>query len=65
VPQPEETRDSASGPTSYHWEPCKDAIIGIRDETLTVNGKEYSKLAAGDTVVVDHGRVLVNGKEQP
>ena len=43
--------------------PCRDADVTISAEKLTVNGQSYGALAAGDTVVVDHGKVLVNDRE--
>jgi hypothetical protein len=53
VPQP---RVAAGG---YKWEPCGDAVIAIDNEQLTVNGKDYGHLNAGDSILVDHGVVSV------
>lgn len=62
VPPPQKQEDSASGKTTYHFVPCRDADISLRDEELTVNGRKYGKLNSGDTVTVDHGIVLINGQ---
>jgi len=43
----------------YHYMPCRDADVWIRDEELTVNGKNYGQLNPGDEVVVDHGVVSI------
>ena len=53
VPQP------AIAESRYRWEPCRDAVIAIDSEQLTVNGKDYGNLNAGDSVRVDHGVVSV------
>ena len=37
--------------------------IVVKDERLSVNGKDYGKLNAGDSVAVRYGKVLVNEKE--
>jgi hypothetical protein len=60
VPLPEESRDPLDGSTIYHFMPCKDAEIIIHHEHLVVNGVAYEKLEPGDTVVVDHGHVLID-----
>lgn len=44
------------------WEPCRDARILIENEQLTVNGKDYGKLATGDSILVDHGIVSTQRK---
>jgi hypothetical protein len=61
VPPPEQT----TGPegTVYRFKPCRDAEVTIRREELIVNGRKYGPLHAGDSVTVDHGRVLIN--DQP
>ena len=51
VPKPE------IGASRQTWEPCRDARIIIDGEHLTVNGKDYGALAAGDFILVDHGVV--------
>jgi len=53
VPQP------VFAESRYRWEPCRDAVIAIGNEQLTVNGKDYGRLNAGDSVLVDHGVVSV------
>jgi hypothetical protein len=47
----------------YHYAPCRDADILISDEQLTVNGTQYGLLKQGDSVTVDHGKVLINDRE--
>ena len=61
VPPPTEG-PTADGDKEYRFAPCRDAIVVVRSEQLTVNNTGYGKLQAGDTVTVDHGRVLVNEK---
>jgi hypothetical protein len=39
--------------------PCRDAVVAIRDEQLTVNGTSYGSLTHDAKVVVDHGRVSI------
>ena len=48
--------------SSERWTPCRDADLAIRGGELVVNGRSYGVLSRGDSVTVDHGRVLVNGK---
>jgi len=59
VPPPETLR-SESGRPSYRFKPCLDADVRIEDDQLTVNGVSYGKLSRTDTVIVDHGKVLIN-----
>jgi len=63
VPQPQIVVDIAGGPPTHRFVPCRDAQITIRGDELTVNGASYGKLASTDTVVVDHGKVLINDRE--
>jgi hypothetical protein len=49
---------------SYRYAPCKDVDIVIQDDTLFVNGTSYGDLGDGDSVTVDDGHVLINGKLQ-
>jgi hypothetical protein len=63
VPKPMRLEDTAEGAPSYRFTPCRDADVLISGEELSVNGASYGRLNAGDTVSVDHGRVLVNGRE--
>jgi hypothetical protein len=46
--------------TVYHFTPCRDADVVIRNEELTVNGTPYGRLHPNDSVVVDHSVVSVN-----
>jgi hypothetical protein len=61
-------RTSVPGPeqvdaTTNHYMPCRDADVWIRGEELTVNGKSYGHLNAGDGVLVDHGLVSIQRKQ--
>lgn len=49
------------GAASYRYAPCKDSMVEIQGNELFVNGTAYGELAAGDSVTVNHGKVLVNG----
>ncbi len=49
----------SDGPAGYRYAPCKDAVVSIRADTLTVNGRSYGRLAPGAGVLVDHGEVSV------
>jgi hypothetical protein len=60
VPSPQTIVDSTDGSIIVHFKPCMDAEIIIHNEQLFVNGISYEKLTPGDTVVLDHGRVLIN-----
>jgi hypothetical protein len=60
VPPAQVEKDSMNGSTLYHFTPCLDADIVIHNEWLTVNHRAYERLSPGDTVIVDHGQVLVN-----
>src|SRR3954470_15487485 len=44
-------------PNGATFPPCRDAVVAIRDEQLTVNGTSYGPLTHDAKVVVDHGRV--------
>ena len=48
------------GEQSYHFKPCRDADVLIRNEELIVNGNSYGLLKTADAVTVDHGKVLIN-----
>jgi hypothetical protein len=63
VPAPQKLEDTADGRSVYRFTPCRDADIRIQDHELIVNGKSYGDLKQGDTVVVDHGKVLINDTE--
>ena len=53
VPEPVTETNGAS------FAPCRDAVIAIRNEELTVNGTSYGPLVRDARVVVDHGRVSI------
>ena len=53
VPSPRRSGDD------YRFTPCRDADVGIRDGTLSVNGQSYGHLNPSDSVLVDHGVVTV------
>lgn len=63
VPKPERLSDSAGTHVTYRFAPCRDAEVLLHDENLTVNDKSYGHLARGDTILIDHGRVLINDHE--
>ena len=56
VPAPVQQADGAT------FTPCRDAVVVIHNEQLTVNGTAYGPLRRDARVVVDHGRVSI---EQP
>src|ERR1019366_4385081 len=58
APDPEQVDAAAT-----HYMPCRDADVWIRGEELTVNGKSYGRLNAGDGVLVDHGVVSIERKQ--
>ena len=60
IPPPPVLADSVDGSAVYRFKPCADADIIIHNEQLVVNEKRFERLAPGDTVIVDHGQVLVN-----
>lgn len=47
--------------TSYRYAPCKGSVVVIQGDTLFVNGLAQGTLAAGDTVIVDQGKVKIHG----
>lgn len=47
------------GGAAEEWAPCRDAVVRIAAESLTVNGQAYGRLAPGAPVLVDHGVVSV------
>jgi hypothetical protein len=53
VPRP------VSDPTGATFTPCRDAVVVIRGEQLTVNGTPYGSLTPKAKVLVDHGRVSI------
>jgi hypothetical protein len=46
-------------PNGATFIPCRDAVVAIRNEQLSVNGTAYGPLARDARVLVDHGRVSV------
>ena len=54
--------EKVGGPNEqfYHFKPCRDADVLIRNEELIVNGSSYGLLKQADAVTVDHGKVLIN-----
>ena len=54
--------EKVGGPSeqSYHFKPCRDADVLIRNDELIVNGSSYGLLKQADAVTVDHGKVLIN-----
>jgi hypothetical protein len=66
VPAPQKIEAGTDGAReTYRFTPCRDADILIRDEELSVNGTRYGRLQPGDSVTVDHGKVLINDREPP
>lgn len=65
VPKPERLEDTEDGKPSYRFAPCRDAVILIRGDELVVNGQLYGRLHEGDSIVVDHGHVLINDTDAP
>jgi hypothetical protein len=60
VPPPKQSIEAEG--TVYRFKPCRDAEVTIRRDGLTVNGRKYGPLNPGDSVTVDHGRVLINDR---
>jgi len=58
VTPPEKTGGTSE--QSYHFRPCRDADVLIRNDELIVNGSSYGLLKQADAVTVDHGKVLIN-----
>ena len=53
-------KEVAGGHVTYRFAPCRDAIVVIRDEELSVNGQAYGHLNPNDGVLVDHSVVSIN-----
>jgi hypothetical protein len=62
VPAPEMLENTSDGQAVYRFTPCRDADIFIRGNELIVNGRSYGQLKEGDTVMVDHGKVSIQGE---
>ncbi len=64
VPPPQKIEDKSNGRAeAYRFTPCRDADVLIRDGELVVNNTSYGRLKQGDSVTVDHGKVLINDRE--
>jgi len=59
VPPPQLLRSESDKPF-YRFTPCLDADVVIDGDQLSVNGISYGAINQSDTVIVDHGRVLIN-----
>ncbi len=46
----------------WRFAPCRNAVILIEGDQLSVNGVSYGAVAPGDEILVDHGAVYVNGQ---
>lgn len=55
------TSASSGGNSTYQFT-SGDTTVKIRNEELSVNGAGYGKLNAGDSVLVDNGKVFVAGE---
>ena len=62
VPPPQLLKSAGEKPF-YRFAPCLDADVVIDGDQLMVNGRSYGAIRQTDTVVVDHGKVLVNSTE--
>jgi hypothetical protein len=60
VPPPQLLK-SASDKPFHRFAPCLDADVVIDGDQLVVNGRSYGAIGQTDTILVDHGKVLVNG----
>ncbi|HKV38365.1 MAG TPA: hypothetical protein VJX67_04065 [Blastocatellia bacterium] len=56
---PPEKIDDPSGQVTYRFAPCRDAVVVIRGDDLSVNGKSYGHLGPNDGVLIDHGIVSI------
>ena len=63
VPAPQQLSSVGGREGTYRFAPCRDADITIRAGRLTVNGQSYGAIGDTDTIVVDHGKVLINDRE--
>jgi hypothetical protein len=64
VPPPQLLK-SASDKPFYRFTPCLDADVVFDGGQLIVNGRSYGAIKQTDTVLVDHGKVLVNNVLAP
>jgi hypothetical protein len=65
APKPEQVTGPEGSAGTYRFVPCRDADVTISAGQLVVNGQSYGALADGDSVVVDHGKVLINDRAAP
>lgn len=52
------------GDNATHTFECGDVRVKIENEALFVNDLSYGMLEAGQSIEIDHGKVLVAGKER-
>jgi len=64
VPPPQLLKSTSDKPF-YRFTPCLDADVIFDGDQLLVNGKSYGAIRQTDTVIVDHGKVLVNNTVAP
>lgn len=62
VPAPQQLADTAHQLPVFRFTPCRDADVLIQGGELIVNGVSYGRLNEADSVMVDHGQVLINDK---
>ena len=55
--------NDANGGIRTYTLTCGDTKVKIMNEELTVNGKSYGRLNAGDSIHVEDGKVLINDKQ--
>ena len=56
---------SANDKPFYRFTPCLDADVVFDGDQLIVNARSYGAIKPSDTVLVDHGKVLVNNVLAP
>jgi hypothetical protein len=62
VSPPQRLDNTPAGQSTYRFAPCRDAVVELRGTQLVVNGTSYGEVKPGDTIIVDHGRVLINDR---
>jgi hypothetical protein len=62
VPPPQRLDNTPAGQPTYRFAPCRDAVVELRGAEVVVNGTAYGDVKPGDTITVDHGRVLINDR---
>jgi hypothetical protein len=58
---PQTLEPTADSLLAFRFVPCTGADIMVEGSALKVNGSPYGSLQPGDTVLVDHGQVFING----